>query len=148
MGRAARDRAREVPEARARAAAKLLASRPDFDHVEKLFACKLPPHLREAWHAHYEGSTVGFGFIAADKDKLNKLVSLARKLEETLEDAARGHQLLPFAIGEHDGDYYALDLSQPTGDDFSVRVFFNKGDGGSELVFPNSAAWLEADGIS
>src|SRR5690606_2745129 len=67
-----------------KAAAKLRASRPDFGEVEALFGVTLPRHLREAWEAHYEGRTVGFGFIAVTKDQLAKLTKLAGDLQRAL----------------------------------------------------------------
>jgi hypothetical protein len=143
----ARQKLVEREEKRARA---LLASRPDFAEVEKLFGRPLPAVLREAWFAHYEGDSVGFGFIEVKKGKLDKLTTLAKKLERSLEDDERKelspHQLLPFARGEHDGDYFALDLARPTGDDFAVRGVFNNGTGGNVLAYETSRAWLEADG--
>ncbi|MDP1821681.1 MAG: SMI1/KNR4 family protein [Archangium sp.] len=141
--------AKEVKAARA-----LLAARPDFDAVEQSFNVKLPSALRSAWEAHYEGRTVGFGFIAVKKDKLDKLADLARKLERALEPgerhpvSGRPHQLLPFGEGEHEGDYFALDLSQPAdAGDFAVRGIFNRGTGGGVLAYASSVAWLAANGM-
>lgn len=128
----------------------LLASRPNFDEIEQLFGRPLPAALRSAWFAHYEGDTVGFGFIEVKKGKVEKLSTLAKKLERSLEDEERKeltpHQLLPFAIGEHDGDYFALDLARPSGSDFAVRGVFNSGTGGNVLAYETSDAWLAADG--
>lgn len=149
-----------IEEARTRLAAKearakkaRLASRPDFNEVERLFAVRLPPALRRAWETHYEGPTVGFGFIEVKKGKVEKLSALAKKLERALEDEARRpapgrpRQLLPFAVGEHEDDYFALDLACPAGaDDFAVRGVFGEGLGGEVLAYPSSEAWLAADG--
>jgi hypothetical protein len=138
----------------ARQAKALLASRPDFDEVEALFACKLPPALRTAWGRHYEGQTVGFGFIAVKKGAVGKLATLSEKLERALGDDVRAaptgmpHRLLPFAVGEHDDEYSALDLSRPDGaGDYAVVVAFH-GRGEGWVTYPSSAAWLAADGIT
>jgi hypothetical protein len=136
------------------AAAKLLAARPDFAEVEALFGVALPPHLRSAWEAHYEGRTVGFGFFEVLGGKLAKLTALARALERDLAEELRGptgpqpHRLLPFAVGEHENEYFALDLAAPTTTgDFAVLVLFL---GGAEgwVAYPSSAAWIAADGIT
>lgn len=129
-----------------RAAKALLASRPDFDDVEARFGHRLPAALRSAWHASYEGAVVGWGFIRARKGGLDRLLAQAQALERTLAGDERGHRVLPFALGEHDGDFFALDLSQPAGDDFAVIGFFNHGAGGYVVAYPTSAAWLRADG--
>lgn len=147
----------QITEARAKLVEKekkkaksLLASRPNFEEIEQLFGRALPAALKKAWFAHYEGDTVGFGFIEVKKGKVDKLSTLARKLERSLEDDERQeltpHQLLPFAIGEHDGDYFALDLGRPSGSDFAVRGVFNNGTGGNVLAYETSDAWLAADG--
>jgi hypothetical protein len=144
---------RRLSEKEGRAKKGLLASRPDFNEVERLFAVRLPPALRQAWEAHYEGRTVGFGFIEVKKGKVEKLAALAKKLERALEGEVRRpapkrpHQLLPFAVGEHEDDYFALDLACPAGaDDFAVRGVFGAGLDGEVLAYPSSKAWLAADG--
>jgi hypothetical protein len=140
----------QLAEREKKKAKALLASRPNFDEIEQLFGRPLPAALRNAWFAHYEGDTVGFGFIEVKKGKVDKLSALAKKLERSLEDDERQeltpHQLLPFAIGEHDGDYFALDLARPSGSDFAVRGVFNNGTGGNVLAYETSDAWLAADG--
>jgi hypothetical protein len=135
-------------------AAKLLAERPDFAEVEALFGVALPPHLRKAWEAHYEGRTVGFGFFEVLDGKLAKLTTLARALERDLPDELRTpsgpqpHRLLPFAVGEHENEYFALDLAAPTTTgDFAVLVHF-LGGGEGWVAYPSSAAWIAADGIT
>jgi hypothetical protein len=134
----------------------LLAARPNFDDVEALFSVKLPSHLRKAWEQHYEGNTVGFGFIEAKKGKLFKLVDLSKRLAKDLTDDVRplpdgivhAHRLLPFGIGEHDDEFSALDLARPTEDgDYAVVVVF-KGRGEGWVTYPSSAAWLESDGLT
>jgi hypothetical protein len=142
-------------------AAQLLAARPDFDEIEKLFAVRLPTALRAAWGRHYEGNTLGHGFVEAKKGKLDKLTTLATKL---LKDLARAEQLdgkvardvpeampfrlLPFAVGEHEDEYFALDLSQPTGDgDFAVVVVYEKRREGWHNN-PTSVAWLAEPGVT
>lgn len=149
------DSARKAIEAReAREAAALLRARPNFDEVEQYFGVKLPPALRLAWEAHYEGRTVGFGFLEVKKGKLEKVGALAKRLARALEPHEQRpltglpYQLLPFGVGEHDGDYFALDLAAPFAGtaDFAVRGIFNRGTGGGVLAYPSSAAWLAADG--
>lgn len=49
-----------------------------------------------------------------------------------------------FAIGEHDGDYFALDLARPSSSDFVVRGVFNNGTSGNVLAYETSEAWLAA----
>ena len=57
------------------ARAKLLAMRPDFDEIERLFATALPRHLRRVWEAWYEGEHPHLRLIRVDRDRLNDLVS-------------------------------------------------------------------------
>lgn len=152
---------RQIEEAEEKLAAKekkqakaLLAARPNFDEVEVLFSTKLPVHLRRAWEQHYEGNTVGFGFIEAKKGKVHKLVDLSKRLERDLVDDVRpvrdggAQRLLPFGIGEHDDEYAALDLTRPTDDgDYAVVVVF-KGRGEGWVTHPSSAAWIEGNGVT
>lgn len=137
-----------------RQAAKLLAERPDFAAVEALFGVELPIHLSAAWKAHYEGKTVGFGFVEARKGRLTELTELARRLEKDLPPELREahgslpHQLFPFAVGEHDEEYFALDLARPSDGDFAVLVVFLGRGGEGWVAYPSSAAWIAGDGIT
>lgn len=142
-------------------AAKLLASRPRFDDVEPLFGIKLPAALRAAWERHYEGDTVGFGFIEVKKGKLDKLTTLSTKLlkDLTKAEALDGQpalvlpeglpfRLLPFGVGEHEDEHFALDLCRPSGDgDFAVVVVFARR-GEAWVNQPTSAAWLAEGGVT
>ncbi len=142
-------------------AAKLLASRPRFEDVDALFGIELPAALRAAWERHYEGDTVGFGFIEAQTGKLEKLTKLSIRLQKDLEKAERldgnaagikleelPFRLLPFGTGEHGDEYFALDLARPTRDgDFAVVVVFERR-GEAWQTHPSSAEWLAGDGVT
>jgi hypothetical protein len=135
-----------------RRAAALRAARPNFSDVETLFSAKLPAHLRTAWERHYDGATVGFGFIEARRGALDELEELAEVLGRCFEPVdALGlpYRLFPFGMGEQDDEFIALDLARPTraGDDYAVVVAgLERGLGW--VTHPSSFAWLEDDGVN
>jgi hypothetical protein len=117
-----------------------LASRPDFDDIERMFDARLPKGLRRAWAEAYEGPN-HLRFIEVAAGRFEELESSAELMREEHGLGA----LLPFAHGREDADYLVLDLTRPTkGGDYPVlRVMHDDIDGVKEVA-PSSAAWLKA----
>jgi hypothetical protein len=132
--------------------AKLRAGRPDIGEIESLFGTTLPSALRDAWSAAYDGranEALGATFLDTPRARLPLLRTLATKLERAVAaDLARNDRgspmprLLPFARGEHDDEYFALDLESG-----GVWVaFLGRGEGWR--VYDGVDEWLAAGGAT
>ena len=158
LQRRAERRTREVDELQKKERAEVLASRPDFEEVERLFGATLPVHLRHAWEEWYEGKHPELRFIHAKRDRLDDLLGtadfvfsehgpqgeLAEEESELKKLPGRPYPILPFADGTQDSDYFVLDLSRPLpNSDYPVLLVMHDNVDGVVEVASSAADWLE-----